>query len=325
MIHQREPDFWRFFFWHEHIERFLAHTNDHPQPFWFYCLVFPGAAMPWTFLFPTAVAGLRGSGLKEPLTRFAICWFVFPFLFFSISSGKLPTYILPCFAPAAILLAIGLLEHLEQGRRRLFNGGGLALACVIALGAFLALCFQFTGYELFEPYLKPIKLSIAVAGLFMWVLLIFLSVREREREKKVLLFAAAPMLFLFLSNFLVPDLTLEHKAPGSFLAQFAGRIHPDTVIIADEDTAAAVAWFYRRNDIYLAWPAGEMTYGAGFEDSKHRVLRMKELKELIAEKRGRGKVIVIARMKSYSYLGKKLPEPLFEARNGKGGYVFAQF
>ena len=325
MIHGREPDFWRFFFWHEHIERFLSGISDHGQPFWFFFLVFPAAALPWTFLFPTAVAGLRRAGFKDPLIRFAICWLVFPFLFFSASSGKLPTYILPCFAPAAILLAIGIQAPFEKRRVRLFNGGALALAAMIALGGVLVVCFQFFGYELFEPYVKPIKLSIAAAGLFMWVLLILSSIWAKRGEKKVMLFAAAPMLFLFLSSFLLPEATLERKAPGGFLLRHAGKIHPDTVIVADEDTAAAVAWFYRRSDVYLAWPAGELTYGAGFEDSKHRVLQKGPFRQLIAEKVGKGRVVVIARTKAYSYLGKGLPRPLFEARSGESGYVFVQF
>jgi 4-amino-4-deoxy-L-arabinose transferase len=324
LIHVREPDFWRFFFWTQHVQRFLSHTADHRQPFWYFFLIFPCAAMPWTFLFPSAFSGLRLGGLKEPLTRFGLCWLIFPFLFFSASSGKLPTYILPCFAPLAVLLAIGFQDSLSE-RKKLFNAGALSLASLIAAGVVLLMAALFVGYEIFEPYVQPIKLAVAAAGLFMWVLLALFSVREAEGERKTMLFAASPILFLFLSNFLVPDMTLEHKAPGSFLVRHSGRIHPDSVIASDEDPVGAVAWFYRRNDIYIVGGPGELSYGIRFEDSRHRHLEMKQLKELIVQKGGEGRITVIARTKSYARWEKELPKPLFEARNGKGGFVFAQF
>ena len=123
MIHLREPDFWNYFFWGEHIRRFMSNNAQHSNPFWYFIPVIIGGAMPWTAIFPAAISGLCKERLKEPLIRFAICWFFFLFLFFSASKGKLGTYIMPCFPPLAVFITTGLKKYLEGGKKRAFAFG----------------------------------------------------------------------------------------------------------------------------------------------------------------------------------------------------------
>src|SRR5208283_4579493 len=89
---------------------------------------------------PAAIIGLGKEKLKDPLIRFALCWLVFPFLFFSICRGKLPTYILPCFPPLALLIGVGLHRYFDQGRHRAFVAGAWAIiflldAAIVAIVA----------------------------------------------------------------------------------------------------------------------------------------------------------------------------------------------
>ncbi|MBW1996361.1 MAG: phospholipid carrier-dependent glycosyltransferase [Deltaproteobacteria bacterium] len=104
-IHLREPDFWRFFIWNEHIRRFVADNSQHRESFWFFFMAAPGLFFPWAFLAPAAVLGIKGrlneQAPRGRLVRLSICWLVLPFLFFSFSNGKLLTYVLPCFPPFA--------------------------------------------------------------------------------------------------------------------------------------------------------------------------------------------------------------------------------
>jgi 4-amino-4-deoxy-L-arabinose transferase-like glycosyltransferase len=110
----REPGYWHYFFWVEHIQRFLSPDKaQHPQPFWFYVPILLGGAMPWTPLAGPIIVGLRHVGTKDPMVRLAVCWLVMPLALFSASSGRLGTYILPCFPPLAFLIAIGLTECLR--------------------------------------------------------------------------------------------------------------------------------------------------------------------------------------------------------------------
>ena len=67
----REPDFWHFFFWNEHIRRFLGHNAQHTEPVWYFLMVAPAMFLPWTFLAPAAVEGLRQTdGIGKKAARF---------------------------------------------------------------------------------------------------------------------------------------------------------------------------------------------------------------------------------------------------------------
>lgn len=130
LIHLKEPDFWPFFFWNEHMRRFMAANAQHKESFWFFFMAAPGMFIPWTFMVPAAMAGIRKllneEGPQGRLMRLSICWLVLPFLFFSFSNGKLLTYILPCFPPFAILMAFGLLHALKKEGRNIFFSGELS-------------------------------------------------------------------------------------------------------------------------------------------------------------------------------------------------------
>jgi 4-amino-4-deoxy-L-arabinose transferase len=325
LIHLREPDYWHYFFWIEHVQRFFARDAQHAKPFWYYLPILLAGSLPWSALAPAAVVGLKKVSLKDPLSRFAACWLLFPFLFFSASHGKLPTYILPCLAPLAVLLATGLHTYLETGKTRLFTVGALSGALVITLLAFSLAVVQTGLFGGFTPYAQTVKWTAVVAGLLSWSLGLLLSIRGSDRRRKVALYAAAPVLLLFLSHSVTPDLTLEHKAPGPFLLRHLHRIRSDTVLVSDEDPICAVSWSYRRSDVYLVGDPGELSYGLRYVGARHRLLSPGQLSDLILRNRGTGRVTLIAEGKKYRDWTKTLPPPLFEDNNGEGGFVFAQF
>ena len=324
IIYLREPEFWHYFFWTEHIKRFMSDHSQHPYPFWFFIPVLIVGALPWTVLFPAVISGLYKRCLQYPVIRFAICWFLFPFLFFSASHGKLGTYILPCFPPLAILIAVGLLYYFEEGEKRAFTIGALLLAMVvgtIALTLVISQVSNFPGLRVYGPS-ETWKWVLGVTGLLTWTALLVRTPRVTNFQTKLVLYCTAPVLFMFIAHFILPDQSKEKKAPDNFLLRHSHRIRPDTILVSRR-LVPAVCWFYKRMDIYILRNGGELNYGLSYDDSRHRLLTINQFKKLIAEAQEEKKVVLITDTDYYSHYKSLLPKPIFEDIDGQ--FVFAQF
>jgi 4-amino-4-deoxy-L-arabinose transferase-like glycosyltransferase len=131
----RNPEFFQFFFIREHFERFLTKVHSRYQPPWYFIPILLAGMWPWTILMAAAVlralfGEVRGTFMPK---RFLLVWAVFIFAFFSASSSKLPSYILPMMPALALL--IGHYGANLSGRAVVFHampmvliGGALMLA-----------------------------------------------------------------------------------------------------------------------------------------------------------------------------------------------------
>ncbi|MGA1863982.1 MAG: phospholipid carrier-dependent glycosyltransferase [bacterium] len=319
MIHIREGDFWNYFFWTEHIKRFMSSNPQHPQPFWFFIPVIILGALPWSVLFPAVISGIKRTHLKNPLTRFVICWFMFPFIFFSASHGKLATYILPCFPPLAVLIAIGLLSYLENVKKRAFTLGMYLMAFfTVMIGATLIIG-QMTGFPGIRAYgpAETWKWVLLTAGLLAWAAFFLIAMGSSNPGKKIVLVAIAPVCFMFIAHFAMPDQTRKRKAPGGFLLSNNSRIEQETILVSDDDTVHAVCWFYKRNNVYLFMDLGELSYGLGYDDSKDRLLNIDQFRRLINKNNGNRQIVLICKSKYYMRYRDLIPEPVFEDSDGR--------
>ncbi len=327
-IHRQEPDFWNFFFWHEHVRRFLGgESAQHRQSFWYFFITAPAMFLPWTFLLPAAGLGLRTSNPgpeTRKLIQFCIAWFCLPFLFFSLSSGKLLTYILPCFPPFAILVSLGLLALSRADRRQSFQIGANVTAFLFGLLTLAFLLIQFIGIgEIASPYATIRQGLLALASLLALTLLPLAASRARNWHRKLILFGLSPALFLGLSPFLMPDQTIEKKSPGALLLEHQKEVNAETIILSDENSLRAVCWYMKRADILMVHDAGEATYGLGYKDAAGRLLPLTDLRDTILAHQGN--IILIARARNYQQWIPLLPNPKTIDENGQDGYIFATF
>ena len=143
-VARANPDFTRFFFVHEHFERYLTTVHHRYQPFWFFIPVLLGGTLPWTI---PVLMGLW-HGLRQPHRtpgfspeRFLAVWSIFVFVFFSMSQSKLVGYIVPVMPPLALLAGRYLCVVEPAGLRwRLLP----ALAVPVALAGVFCLGLPFT-------------------------------------------------------------------------------------------------------------------------------------------------------------------------------------
>ncbi len=93
------------FIWRHHVMRFFSPSLEHVQPFWFFAPVMLGALVPWTILLPMV---FRKQLLRDRRFRFLLCSALSTVAVFSVSTNKLPGYILPALPALAACLGIGL-------------------------------------------------------------------------------------------------------------------------------------------------------------------------------------------------------------------------
>jgi 4-amino-4-deoxy-L-arabinose transferase-like glycosyltransferase len=134
VVSLRNADFATFFFVHEHFQRFLTKEAQRVEPWWYFLALLIVGALPWLLsLARGAAAAWRDTGLNfnfKPL-KFLLLFCALTLVFFSISSSKLATYILPMFP---ILAAFTGVAVLRSGFLSRAAGVGAGLALLLAAG-----------------------------------------------------------------------------------------------------------------------------------------------------------------------------------------------
>jgi 4-amino-4-deoxy-L-arabinose transferase-like glycosyltransferase len=175
------PEFLRFFFIHEHFERYLTTGHRRTGALWYFVPILVVGVLPWLAVLATGTRRAWREGTANALgfswPRFCLVYAAVIFLFFSASSSKLPAYILPLFAPLA-LVAAWLLLRLDAQRLARY-----ALAGAVATGALaVAVIAGYDGFvprfaddrqplavlQAFGPWLKGGLLLATVGGLAAW-------------------------------------------------------------------------------------------------------------------------------------------------------------
>ena len=127
----------------ENLGRFVG-GSGHSHPIYYYIPYLFSQSLPWSLFLPLVLWDVFKAPIRPDDDRlFLKLWFLVMFVFFSISVGKRPVYLLPLFPALSLLLAAWFYQATSVGKGRLaiYRSIGIiaaltgALFLVITLGA----------------------------------------------------------------------------------------------------------------------------------------------------------------------------------------------
>ena len=274
-VHKADADFWHYFIVVEHFQRFRdLEETQHPEPFWYFIPILAGT------VFPAALAVLSGAFAgkevwkncrKDPVWRFALCGFLAPFVFFSASSGKLATYVLPCYPFLAVLAALPTLAALRaevrgalSAQRIVFDalgwlmlvGGSGTVALGLALLPPVSLQRVFSELDGAWGFFVLIGVVVIAGGIAL------IRLRTAAPRFRLAVFFGA-LALAGGATAAMPDFGSD-KMPMRDLEALrdSGEFDVSAMLpVTYGQLGHSVAWIMKRSDTRLLRSLGEMDYG----------------------------------------------------------------
>tara|TARA_Y100000588_G_scaffold362456_1_gene424175 strand:+ start:220 stop:1851 length:1632 start_codon:yes stop_codon:yes gene_type:complete len=137
MVNEHGMGYLERFFLTENLDRFLTDQYNSPRPWWYYIPIVFGGLLPWSLFSLCWLKDLFEKIRPDKENLFLIWWATAPFVFFSLSGGQQPRYVLPLIIPLALLLAKTAHQQLDtpgQNKSTLFS-----LSTILAGGIFILL------------------------------------------------------------------------------------------------------------------------------------------------------------------------------------------
>lgn len=248
----RNPGYLWYFFWEEHLVRFLTPSFGRTKSWYYFFVVVGIGFLPWSVILPVPLRSLWKRQIHA-VDYFLALWAVVPFVFFSLSHSQLPHYILPIFPALALLTGRTLgMEHNEAA-------GKLRWRYVIVSIFPVA----FVGYLLVGagwPAGLPVEIRSAVIrkgadiGLYAAILFLIFAVFAfgymkhlwKDQGVPFLCISVSLGLFLVLLTQIIAA-TSFHRASKSLAREVARVIGPQDRIVFYDTYVEGVPFYLRIN------------------------------------------------------------------------------
>lgn len=292
-----------FYFWHEHVLRYVdSGSAERGKAWWFFLMITPLGLLPWAVFLPGCTVALaRGRRFLSPPLLFLLLWALFPVAFFSLSSSKLPPYILPSLPPMAMLLA----WYGQQCRQRL-EALKIPLYILAAGGMIAAIAAPIIieGREQTPAEILPILIGVGLILFLGGLATLILTLRDRYRTATVVVLVTAA-LFCCCFN----PLALYLQRPST--KAFAEWIHQNGLTNAEIFT---VFDYYQDFPVYLGRSISitenspkEQLFGRLRGDHEDRYITAATLKERL---KSDDPVLILLELRYLDYFYTQIPETL---------------
>jgi len=234
------------FFLKHNVNRFSGSMEGHAGSLFYYIPVLLVGTLPYTSLLFRAVGNIR-HWIKDDLLLFLTVWFLFVFLFFSLSGTKLPHYVIYGYTPLFVIMAL----HVDRLRSDVL----MVLPLLLLMGFFLFLP-EIAGVV--RPYVKddfarlvmqsaPAEFGTSYrlcigAALVLLVGLLFM----KRPERRIKLLALGLISVITLNGAVIPAYAKIAQAPvrdAALMAKAAGydvhlwKLNMPSFLVYSEKTA----------------------------------------------------------------------------------------
>ena len=310
----------------ENLERFFG-GSGHSHPVYYYIPYLFSQGLPWSLFLPFVLwDSFKKGAFSNDDSLFLKVWFFVMFVFFSISAGKRPVYLLPLYPPLALLTAAWFYHQVSAVGQRIYV---YRLIAVVAGVAGLVLFMITLGalwnhdpgwfFAPIERLLKPkdranlvvIRNALATFGWSFTIVsllsgLLWLSFagclwtgKLQSGARRLVLIS---ILLAFVTRAMVVPVMAEAKSYRAFMAEVNQQVKPgDKLYLYGDSFNSDPVIFYRGGPIDT----------------------LKQPAEVISNKSGSGAQYVIMSQKTWSKISDaypSLPPPLLKSEgNGPEG------
>ncbi|HFS8112834.1 TPA: phospholipid carrier-dependent glycosyltransferase [Enterobacter asburiae] len=249
MVYRQEPEFWSWFIREEHTKRLMSGNSQHSSPYWFYLPIMFLGMLPWVGALPATLKQTWRQAKEIPSVGWMALSVTVPFIFLTLSGEKLLTYILPCFAPLAVLIAHMLCTPGQHVKRALQNNCRINIIVgLIGIVLITGVLSPWGAHPLYTGS-EMIPLAMAVCSFAFWAMMGMVSLKQKHYA---LLVALCPFAVGLMNNIFIPHAVVYSKQPQPFIESIQNQLkNSEFIVVQNAGLASAVAWELKRSDIIL--------------------------------------------------------------------------